>query len=339
MARSLAYGAPTSFYANILGCTLLLQLNFNFLWCKYKRLLIVSSLGTLFAFSRSEFRQCNGAATGANTTGSGPAAASTANTKSVERLEEERRMFEKARRSLRIWPLKGETNEEIKEAVSDFCYNALLLPVNSNLGIESVARVRSSPRGQSFMEVVVVFEENYYRDKVLACGPKLAGYRDDDGRPTCGLRLQIPGHLMSQFKTLESFAFSKKRDFNGRIKKHIKFDDASGGLFIQMKHLDDQDWSNFSYDQALQEQEKGNARRVKKSLLLRSPEPSTSQKEVELPARKNVTEDRRKNGSFTPIKRTQAAPGPRPRTGTSRDNATATGTWRPGEREEEDMDY
>ena len=183
-------------------------------------------------------------------------------------------MYEKARRSLRIWPLKGDTAEEMQQSVVDFCHNALMLPQSSSLGIESVARVRSSPRSQSFMEVMVLFEENYYRDRILGCGPKLANYRDEDGKPTCGLRLQIPGHLMSQFKALENFAFTKKRDFNGRIKKHIKFDDVNSCLFLQMKHFEDDDWSNFTYEQALAKQEKSNAKRVKKSLLLKSPEPA-----------------------------------------------------------------
>ena len=191
--------------------------------------------------------------------------------KSVERIEEEKRMFQKARRSLRIWPLPGDTNDELLEAVKEFCHGALLLPKSSNLGIESVSRVRSSPRSQSFLEVVVTFEDNYMRDKILACGPKLAGYRDENGQPTCGLRLQIPGHLMGQFKTLENFAFAKKRAFNGQVKKHVKFGDIKECLYIQMKHLNDEEWSNFSYEQALEEQEKGNAKRVKKSLLLKSP--------------------------------------------------------------------
>ena len=138
-------------------------------------------------------------------------------TKSQERIDDEQRMFEKARRSLRIWPLDGENQEEMLKEVKNFCYNTLMLPEGTNLGIETVSRVRSSPRGHSFKEIAVLFRENFYRDRILSKGPKLASYRDDEGKPTCGMRLQIPGHLMQQFKTLENFAFSKKKDFGGRI--------------------------------------------------------------------------------------------------------------------------
>ena len=194
------------------------------------------------------------------------------NQKSQERLDEEGRMYEKARRSLRIWPLKGSSDGELLAAVQDFCSNALLLPASAGYGIKSVARVRSSPRSHSFLEVVVVFEDNYHRDRVLSSGPKLAGYRDENGRPTCGLRLQIPGHLMTQFKVLENFAFSKKKDFGGKIKKHIKFDEAGRCLFLQMKHIvDDEEWSDFSFEQARDEQKKRNEKRVKKWILLQSP--------------------------------------------------------------------
>ena len=42
-------------------------------------------------------------------------------TKTQEKMEEEKRMFETARRSLRIWPLRGDTAEEMKLSVEDFC--------------------------------------------------------------------------------------------------------------------------------------------------------------------------------------------------------------------------
>ena len=255
--------------------------------------------------------------------------------KSQERIDDEKRMFDKARRSLRIWPLGGENPEEIMEAVKDFCYNALLLPETSNLGIEAVARVRSSPRGHSFKEVIVIFEDNYHRDRILACGPKLAGYRDDDRKPTCGIRLQIPGHLLQQFKVLENFAFARKRDFQGRIKKHIKFDDVGNCLFLQMKHLDDEEWSNFSYEQALAEQEKGNQKRIKKSLLLRSPEQPTQI--ASSPAKKRVAPSREKTSSnFVPLKRSTNQSNSNAEPSTS---AAGSNNWRPERREEEDMDY
>ena len=182
----------------------------------------------------------------------------------------ERRFYDDARRSLRIWPIKGKENSEIRENVEVFCSEALLL--SGNLGIVKVERARSSPRGRAFLEVIVEFEDPFARDRVFACGPQLAGFRDDEGRPTCGLRLQIPQHLMGQFRTLESFAFVHRSRHKGEVRKHIKFDDANACLYIQIKHRKDDDWMTFSYEHAKMEQEKNNTKKTKRSFLFKTPE-------------------------------------------------------------------
>lgn len=135
------------------------------------------------------------------------------------RTEAEDAAFEKARRSLRIWPMEDNNGEEMMKSVKDFCYNALLINKDTDLGIESVSKVRSAPRGVAFMEVLVVFIDNFSRDRVFSSGPKLAGYRDEENKPTCGIRLHIPPHLMSQFKTLESFTSALRFKHGNQMKK------------------------------------------------------------------------------------------------------------------------
>ena len=97
------------------------------------------------------------------------------------RSDRERTLYEAARRSLRIWPIPGETQDELVSGVTDFCHGALLLDKALSLGIEKVERVRSSPRGRPYLEVVVQFEDNFARDRILSSGPQLSGYRDPDG--------------------------------------------------------------------------------------------------------------------------------------------------------------
>ena len=192
-----------------------------------------------------------------------------------ERVEAERKQFEKARKSVRIWPVEGTDTASLKTNVIDFCRNALLL--QGELGITSVERARSSPRGRAFLEAIVEFEDNVARDRVFACGPQLAGYRDKENKPTCGLRLQIPSHLMGQFRVLESYAFKYRNKHNqGEVKKHVKFDDFNNELFVQIKHLKDDDWINVSYAQAKEECERTNASKVKKSFLFQSPDKSAA---------------------------------------------------------------
>ena len=111
-----------------------------------------------------------------------------------------------------MWPIEGKEDAAIKENFRIFCQDALLLGKStiSELGIETVERTRSSPRGRPFLEIIVTFADNFARDRVFSCGPQLSEYRDEDGKPTCGIRLQIPGHLMGQFRTLESYAFAQR---------------------------------------------------------------------------------------------------------------------------------
>ena len=126
--------------------------------------------------------------------------------------------------------------------------------------IEKAERVCSAPRGVAYLEIVVLFVDNYSRDRVFACGPRLAGYRDSSNKPTCGIRLHIPGHLMSQFKLLESFGATMRNQHNNEVKKHIKFDELNRCLYIQIKHERDREWVDFSVEQARIEKEKLNAK-------------------------------------------------------------------------------
>ena len=139
------------------------------------------------------------------------------------------------------------------EAIVVFCCQALGAPRKDELGIVSVKRVRSAPRGVAFMEVLVEFTDNYARDDVLARGPMLADYRDDDNKPTAGIRLDIPQHLMGVFKTLEAFGFALKRRHQG-LKKHIKFDEYLENLYIQvgLKKMGEEEteWASYTPEEA-----------------------------------------------------------------------------------------
>ena len=115
------------------------------------------------------------------------------------------------------------------------------------------------------------FKDAYYRDDFFSRGPMLAEHRDHQGKPTCGIRLHIPAHLMSSFKTLEQYGYELKNKHGNEIKKHIKFEDYDGTLFLQVKHRNDKDWLNFSVEQARSELKGGNDRRIKMSNIHKVP--------------------------------------------------------------------
>ena len=248
----------------------------------------------------------------------------------------EAKAFEEARRSLRIWPLQGESKEEILDSVTAFCHDALLIGRSVDLGIKSVDRVRSAPRGVAYMEILVQFVDNYSRDRVFACGPKLSGYRDSANKPTCGIRLHIPGHLMSHFKLLESFAGTLRSMHNGEIKKYIKFDELNRSLFIQIKHDRDREWMDFTVEQARMEKDRLNSKRTKKSLLFLSPEivGEVNEEEETGTKRKRNEFPGRRQGAFVPPPRTSSGTSSQASSsGTTRKNL---GSWRPPTNEERD---
>ena len=87
----------------------------------------------------------------------------------------ERTAFLKSRRSLRLWPIEGETKEQLMESTINFCCQALQARQGS-LGLVAVTRTRSAPRGTTHMEVLAEFADNIARDDILSRGPMLADF-------------------------------------------------------------------------------------------------------------------------------------------------------------------
>ena len=108
----------------------------------------------------------------------------------------------------------------MREKFEEFCTEALGTSLDS-LGNYTIKRQRAAPRARAYLQVVVRFEDTYTRDEFFALGPNLAGFRDQEEKPTCGLRLHIPTKLMPTFKTLEAFGFDLKRIHKDKVRKHI----------------------------------------------------------------------------------------------------------------------
>ena len=109
-----------------------------------------------------------------------------------------------ARKSARFWPIEGKSQEDLIANLKEFCYNALGFPESDDLGIVSAVRAKSAPKGQAYLEVIATFRDAGMRDAVFSRGSNLASYKDDGNKPTCGIRLHIPAHLMGGFKSLEA---------------------------------------------------------------------------------------------------------------------------------------
>ena len=161
------------------------------------------------------------------------------------------------------------------EAVEAFCCQALGVPRKDELNIESVRRVKSAPKGTAFLEVVVLFGDTFARDDILTRGPMLSEYRNEEGKPTAGIRLEIPSHLMGSFKSLEAFGFALRRRHGPSFKKHIKFDEFEESLYLQagIKEEEDTpvDWTRYSATEAREGLKTLNAKKTPRIDLLKSP--------------------------------------------------------------------
>ena len=78
--------------------------------------------------------------------------------------------FVAARKSARFWPIAGKLTEEMTTNLKDFCANALGCPgtEKEDLGIVSVVRAKSAPKGRAYLEVIATFRDNSARDYIFS---------------------------------------------------------------------------------------------------------------------------------------------------------------------------
>lgn len=152
--------------------------------------------------------------------------------------------FDKARRTLRIWPIDGESADQIELCLREFLENALDMTTDEveDLRIESTERVKSARNGLAYDEVAVVFETPERRDELSQRARLLAPYRDGDGRPTAGFRMQVPSFLETNFKLLEELGFRLRREHGIGLRRYIKFDETVHDLYLEVKMPESRKW-------------------------------------------------------------------------------------------------
>lgn len=151
----------------------------------------------------------------------------------------------KARRSLRLWPIKGDLNQDkMKKHVLKFIATDLKLGESVSLGdITSVKRVPKSRTAKVVDEAVVEFGDIEARDLVRSSAYNLAG------NTKAGIRLEIPPHLMGSFQLLSNASYRLKQKFPD-CKRNIKFCDETGCLVLNFKTAEGSSWKRLNQDQA-----------------------------------------------------------------------------------------
>ena len=152
----------------------------------------------------------------------------------------------KARRSLRIWPFKGD-GEDLRIELQRFLTHKLRLgeDVLSDTRDCSIRKISTGHKKQGNIvnEVTVEFPTIELRNVVRAAAYNLAGH------PEAGIRLKIPHHLMANFKALNAAAYKLKSCYSG-CKRNIKYDDELCDLVLDCKTDEESSWKKIRPIQA-----------------------------------------------------------------------------------------
>ena len=159
--------------------------------------------------------------------------------------------YQKARRSLWLWPIPGNNQQELWTSARNFLGVNLELEAQLRDGmVEAISRV-TIPSGPGVSdEALVLFTDSNVRDMVLGAAAKLAPFRDTMGRPTAGMRIEVPPELQQDFRILFRYGQNLRTRHGLGTRRHVKFDDLTRGLYLNVKLPGDGGWSKVSLDLA-----------------------------------------------------------------------------------------
>ena len=167
-------------------------------------------------------------------------------------LDPETRKYNLSRRAIRAWPIEGSTEDQLWASTGDYIHEVLRVPrdeMKQEL-ITEVRRLRTPGGSKIKHEALVIFADLEGRDLVTSYAKNLADRVTPDGQPTAGLRMDIPPHLMTTFKLLESYGRDLRVRYGKDFKRHVRFDDEARSLYLNMRIPGDQNWTRISPDTA-----------------------------------------------------------------------------------------
>lgn len=176
----------------------------------------------------------------------GPSWAEVAAPTDVEDVE-----YDNARRSLRLWPIAGFSDRERWDAVRTFLEKRLGMAAQIREDMVEAVKKAEIPSGPGVVEeVIVTFKEAQTRDSVIGSASRLAPYVDQTGRATAGMRIEVPRRLRPDFRLLFRYGRNLKMRHGEGTRKHVKFDDATRRLYLNIKLPGDEQWSRVSTEVA-----------------------------------------------------------------------------------------
>ena len=133
--------------------------------------------------------------------------------------------YNKARRSLKIWPIKG---PDLEDSLMVFMKTKLQVEDEKIRSLGPVSIKHSVGRGAKDRdEVLVQFDCREDRDYVKSMGFNLAGDK------STGMSIHVPGHLLDNFYALNSIGYNIRHNQEG-VKRSVKFDDIKQDIFLDI---------------------------------------------------------------------------------------------------------
>ena len=142
-------------------------------------------------------------------------------------------------------------------AVHDFMRDNLKLSESfmDCVGPITVRRIPSGPAARIKNEAIVVFQSTDIRDAVRGAARNLAGKGSD-----YGIRLELPNHLKSAMKVLQSVSYDLKQR-HPESRRNVLFDDEAMDLVLDVC-IDGQTWRRITTAQAKTRSKKTKAKKT-----------------------------------------------------------------------------
>ena len=144
--------------------------------------------------------------------------------------------YSTARRALRLWPVPGEGEDELRSEAVRFIRDKMRVP---NKEVEDdkivlVRRTKQARRSSANHEVLVIFSDKFARDVVMTHSKNLAPFNSPESGPTAGTRFEYPPHLGNDFRTLNWYGSEMRKRHGLGTRRNVKFDDEDESIFLDI---------------------------------------------------------------------------------------------------------
>ena len=169
------------------------------------------------------------------------------------RIDDEYHKYERARSSLVFYPIPGETNDEMLKALQVFLTKGMKIPKEElkRSDIALTRRVRTTRNARARKELLVLFTDQEIRDFVLSHARNLSGHIDSNKKPTAGVRIEVPTHLLNVKRSFDEYGYMLKMELGNSFKRNVRYDDTNRTLVMDVKYPGEGNkWDRITYEQA-----------------------------------------------------------------------------------------